>query len=253
MFRTAFATTLFTALAVAVCSGSARGAFPGADGKIAFVNDRNGSPSIFTMDADASNVEKLISNNPQGEFAVSSPGGKRILFSVRLGTEPKYNYELWAMNGDGSHIGRFLAESSDRPIASTWSSDGKRIAFYRNGSLWLVNANRRGVREITKADFSDSAPSWSRRGLIAFDRGGSIRVVNPKSGEERLIGSGSQPSWSPDGDRLAFVAVPRGAAESDIFVTRADGSGRKRLSATPGVDETQPAWSPNGTLDRLHK
>ena len=246
MFRTALATTLLSLLALTICSGSARGAFPGADGKIAFVNDRNGTPSIFTTDADGSNVEKLVLNNPQGGFAVSSPDGKRILFSVRIATKLAFSYELWVMSANGTHIGRFFPGASDRPYASTWSPDGKRIAFYRDDKLWLAKADRSGAREITDADFSGAAPSWSKKGLIAFDRAGSIWVVNPKSGKERRVGSGRQPSWSPDGRRLLYVAVPRSATVSDIFTMKANGSGRRQLTATPSVNETQPAWAPGG-------
>ena len=247
MSRTAaFATVSLAALAVGLCAGSARGAFPGSDGKIAFVSDRNGSPSIFTMNPDGSEVAKLIANNPQGGYAVSSPNGKKLLFSVRINAKVTFSYELWTMNADGSHVRRFLTQSSDSPFAATWSSDGKRIAYYRNGDLWVINANRRDAREITSADFSGAAPSWSRRGLIAFDRAGSIWTVDVKSGVENRVGRGSQPSWSPDGRTLLFVAVPRSASMNDIFVKRANGSGGKQLTNTPNVNETQPAWSPGG-------
>ncbi len=244
--RSAFATTLFAALAATICSGSASGAFPGANGKVAFVNDRNGTPSIFTVNADGSNLEKLVMNRPQGAFAVASPNGKRFLFSVRIATKLTLSYELWTMKADGTHVGRFLDQTSDRPFASTWSPNGKKFAFYRDGSLWVANTNRRGVRKLADADFSGAAPSWSKRGLIAFDRGGSIWVLSPKSGKERRIGSGSQPSWSPDGRRLLYVSVPRSGVANDIFVIRANRSGRKRLTATRKVNETQPAWSPGG-------
>src|SRR5664279_493124 len=232
MFRTALATTLLTVLALTICQGSARGAFPGADGKIAFVNDRNGTPSIFTTNAAGSNVEKLVLNNPQGGFAVTSPDGKRILFSVRIATKLTFSYELWVMSANGTHIGRFFSQASAQPYASTWSPDGKRIAFYRDDKLWLAKADRSGAREITDADFSGAAPSWSKKGLIAFDRAGSIWVVNPKSGKERRVGPGSQPSWSSDGRRLLYVAVPRSATLSDIFAMGANGSGRRQLTKT---------------------
>jgi Tol biopolymer transport system component len=246
MFRTAFATIMFAVLAVTICSGSASGAFPGADGKIAFVNDRNGTPSIFSMDPGGSSVQKLVVNNPQGGYAVTSPNGKTILFSVRISTTLTYSYEFWTMDAKGGHVGPFIPETSNRPFAATWSPNGKKIAFYRNGSLWVVNANRTGAREITDADFSGAAPSWSKRGLIAFDRGGSIWVVNPKNRKEHRIVAGSQPSWSPDGRALIYVAVPRSASQNDIFLIRANGSGRKQLTATPNLNEVQPTWSPGG-------
>lgn len=246
MLRTALATTFLAAVAVTIGSGSANGAFPGVDGKIAFVNDRNGTPSIFTTDADGTNVERLVPNKPQGGFTSSSPDGKTMLFSVRVSMKPTPTYEFWAMKADGTHIRRFLSETSNRPYASAWSPDGRKVAFYRSSGLWVVKADRTGARQIADADFGGGAPSWSKRGLIAFDRAGSTWVVNPKTGKERLVGPGSQPSWSPDGRELVFVAVRKGGVNSDIFVMRASGSGRKPLTATSSINETQPAWSPGG-------
>jgi TolB protein len=60
---------------------------------------------------------------------------------------------------------------------------------------------------------------------------------------------GVEPSWSPDGRRLAFVdgtaATGRNAGEGDIAVIDADGSDLHRITGV-GTD-TQPAWSPDGT------
>ena len=246
MFRTALATTSLVAAAVMICSGSANGAFPGSDGKIAFVNDRNGTPSIFTIDADGTNVERLVPNRPQGGFTSFSPNGKSVLFSVRVATKPLSTYEFWSMKANGTHVGRFFTQISNRPYTSTWSPNGRKIAFFGRNGIWVINVDRTGAREIADADFSGAAPSWSKRGLIAFDRAGSIWVVNPKTGKERLVGPGSQPSWSPDGRRLVYVAVPQNGVDNDIFVMRSSGSGRKRLTATSRINETQPAWSPGG-------
>ncbi len=246
MFRTALATTILAATVAATCSGSARGAFPGNNGLIAFVNDRNGTPSIYAMNSDGTNIQRLVPNEPQGSYAAASPDGKKIVFSVRIASGSTYSFELWTMNANGSHADRFLAAASDRPYAATWSPNGKKIAYYRDDSLWVVNASSYGAREITSADFSSAAPSWSKKNLIAFDRAGSIWVVNPKSGQEYRVGPGSQPSWSPDGTKLAYVAVPQSGVYNDIYVRRANGSGSKRLTRTPNVNEDQPAWSSGG-------
>ena len=51
------------------------------------------------------------------------------------------------------------------------------------------------------------------------------------------------PTWSPDGKRIAFVA---GEAEKrDIWVMDADGGNHMQLTAGP-TDDTSPSWSPDG-------
>jgi Tol biopolymer transport system component len=51
------------------------------------------------------------------------------------------------------------------------------------------------------------------------------------SGRTRVAGTegaGGVPVWSPDGTRLAFQQPVRG--RNDLFVTRLDGSDRRRLT-----------------------
>ena len=42
------------------------------------------------------------------------------------------------------------------------------------------------------------------------------------------------------------------ARNGDLWLANADGSGQRRLAATPNVDEWGPSWLPDGIGDRLH-
>lgn len=60
----------------------------------------------------------------------------------------------------------------------------------------------------------------------------------------------TEPSWSPDGSRIAFVVgrkrqLSRHAGDGDIYVMNADGTGQRRL--TDGFDGALPTWSPDGS------
>jgi Tol biopolymer transport system component len=69
------------------------------------------------------------------------------------------------------------------------------------------------------------------------------------SGLSDLTPSGAwdaEPSWSPDGARLAFVSTrdnPSGTYQYDVFVADVDGSNVKRLTS---IGAGAPAWSPDG-------
>jgi TolB protein len=52
-----------------------------------------------------------------------------------------------------------------------------------------------------------------------------------------------QPSWSPDGESIAFTSKRDG--RSHIYVMRTDGTGARRLTSGPAED-AHPTWSPNG-------
>ena len=62
------------------------------------------------------------------------------------------------------------------------------------------------------------------------------------SGQRRLAQGGSQPRWSPDGRKIAFVS--RRDWNADIYVMNADGSGQRNLTRAAGHRESQPVWSP---------
>jgi TolB protein len=52
------------------------------------------------------------------------------------------------------------------------------------------------------------------------------------------------PTWSPHGDRIAFMGGPS-ASDYDIWVVDVDGTNLRQLTDSPGPD-VWPEWSPDG-------
>lgn len=84
---------------------------------------------------------------------------------------------------------------------------------------------------------------------ILFDLMGDIYAVDAKGGPAHPILRGmafeTQPVFSPDGSKIAFVSDRSGT--ENIWVANADGTGLKRLSNDSDVTiYASPVWSPDG-------
>jgi len=236
-------------------AGPAGAAFPGENGQIAFVSDRDGDNEIFVMNADGS-AQTQITTNVDGDFQPAwSPDGTEVAFTSDR-TLPSFNLQVFVMNADGSSQTN-LSQSVVDDGSAAWSPDGSKIAFrtFRDGSIevFVMNADGSSQTNLTQSPSSDETPAWSPDGSkIAFisDRDGNfeVYVMNADgSGQTNLSqnpASDGTPAWSPDGSKIAFFSDRDGDAE--IFVMNADGSAQTQLTANTAIDEG-PAWSPDGT------
>jgi dipeptidyl aminopeptidase/acylaminoacyl peptidase len=55
----------------------------------------------------------------------------------------------------------------------------------------------------------------------------------------------SEPTWSPDGTKIAFTSDDPDGTE--IHVVNVDGSGEVNITNNPAVEDFNPAWSPDGS------
>jgi Tol biopolymer transport system component len=93
-------------------------------------------------------------------------------------------------------------------------------------------------------------------GVIAYCRGqigsesSAIRGINGDGSGDALMCQASialnHHDWSPDGSRFALVGY-FGQATWSIHVIRADGGGLTRLTAVENVQDSEPAWSADGS------
>jgi len=185
-----------------------------------------------------------------------SPDGRRIAFQGG-----QYS-ALYVVNADGSGQ-RTLARWGNAPA---WSPDARRIAFFQSNKLYVVNADGRGHRTLTRLPRAGRSRSlaWSPDGrklaflfeggcgqfcfhLYVLNADGSgLRDLTRKLGMSRGPGAGpaSDPVWSPDGRKIAFVRLN---TRLGVYVVNADGSGVRNLTPKPmGAAYTAPAWSPDG-------
>jgi TolB protein len=92
-------------------------------------------------------------------------------------------------------------------------------------------------------------PSWSPDGNnIAFtDDWWNVSIVPATGGDVTPLttGGGWAPDWSPDGSHIAFSSLRTG--DEEIWVIPSTGGIARQITTDPG-DDRWPCWSPDGTL-----
>jgi dipeptidyl aminopeptidase/acylaminoacyl peptidase len=147
---------------------------------------------------------------------------------------------------------------------STWSPDGKTVAFISNlsgrNNLWLVPSEGGWPMQLTVSDERQTQPTWSPDGKwIAYisdydgDEQWDIFLVSPKTGQvvnltnTREIAE-ENPTWSPDGRYLAYMVKPKTSSVFEIDVYDTLMRDVKHLTTGTAKDRMNvaPIWSADG-------
>jgi Tol biopolymer transport system component len=126
-----------------------------------------------------------------------------------------------------------------------WSPNGRYVAFTRetgdsSDSVYIVSVKSGQQRRLVA---SGSSPSWSPDGTrIAYDDIDVMTIKLNRTGRKRAAIDGSFPRWSPDGGNISFERVGDGL-NFQVFVVPADGGKARRVTS----DGSSAEWSPDGT------
>lgn len=190
---------------------------PAANGLIAY--DTNAQ--IFVANADGTGTRLLVPNVPNAAAATFSPDGTQIAFWGDGSPD-----SLFVVNADGSDLRRIAGNlwiATNRP--PTWSPDGRSVAFS-----------------------SESGPDRHDQRIYVVDaRAGAVPRVVAGGGSDNI--EAYEPSWSPDGDWIAFFGIsPSGTG---LWLVHPSGAGAQALATTHDVGLGQPQWAPSTDRSRL--
>ena len=234
--------------------------------------------------------ERELTGGEWEDFGPSfSPDGNNIIFSSnRTG-----NWDIWNIGADAEGLKQITNDPGDE-LAPVFSPDGKEIAFLREKnsenlqssifniqySLWIMNSDGSGARQVTKGIPVLSYPAWKSDGKeIAFvskgDEGIGIWVYNIHqqkskkvatiwneiSESQRVKESENQRAkrkyypfnglflyridYNNKGDKITFESNLSGNVE--IWVMNSDGSNMSKV--TRGNEpHWNPVFSPDGKM-----
>jgi TolB protein len=231
----------------------------------------NERPDIYLQRVDGLSVTQLTSDETDDAYPTFSPDGRQIAFcSTRAGS-----WDIYVMDADGGNATQITSGPS-QDLHPSFSPDGKRLVYCScgprggNWEIWTVDIAT-GARKIIGQGLF---PTWSpdkHHDRIAFQRARqrgtrwfSLWTLDLVDGEARHVTEVAVsnnaavicPTWSPDGQRLAFSTVVdpgrsgasgRAGGQQDVWVINVDGSNRQRLTDGSGVN-VAPYWSSDGKV-----
>ena len=215
------------------------------DGKwLAFISDRDGKRQLYRIGIEGGEADKLTSAEEGVNNFAWSPSGTKIAFTMldTMSDAMKEREKRW---------GEVRLEDQD----------------LRYAHLHVLDLQTRAVRALTSGTFVVGSFDWSPDGrYVAFDHrlssdpadsgSADISTVNVESGAREVIvaqdGPDTNPRWSPDGQRIAFVsamAKPFYFYQNSAIATVQPGS--QTVTSLTGAFDEDPnlvAWTSAGLI-----
>ncbi|OGE52498.1 hypothetical protein PENARI_c010G06662 [Penicillium arizonense] len=215
---------------------------PSSDKKGIFYMNRiaPGTSELYVANVDGSNERPLLSNSIYEYHATFSPDGEWITFTGERNGDG--NSDIYRVRTNGSDLEELVATSSVEDGA-VMSPNGKQVAYVSTANGYKAN--------IWVLDL-ESGKKWNLTGTAST------------AANATLPDGYFRPSWSPDGQWIAFssdrnsgwyghgdptflgVTGWEHTQELSIYAIRPNGSDFRRVVARSGYSLGSPKWSPSG-------
>ncbi|MGE0490797.1 MAG: hypothetical protein AB7S38_16440 [Vulcanimicrobiota bacterium] len=212
---------------------------------------------VYVCDADGSDPVALTHNGRKPQF---SPDGSKIAFQGYHDLR-KDRVAIMDANGFNEHT---VSKKGAYQKHFCWSPDSQQLAYESltedGQQIRLTDVSGDNDHWLTEGQFGqywDRHPEFAPDGRsVLYERHhkklplDELWLVDPVSKQEKLLynpmGLALDAVWSPDGQKIAFIANENGGLDYDLYVMDKNGHGVKRLTTTPATIEHAPSFSPDG-------
>jgi Tol biopolymer transport system component len=209
--------------------------------RIAFSRLLQGKYVIHVVGSNGSGMNPITPPSESSRYPAWSPSGSQIAFSRRDSASGRWRVVL--ANADGSNV-RIISDSAESAVFPQWSKDESRV-FYNVIGAGLRVKNLDGSFSKSLPGFFPRTLSWTPDGrwFVTSDSMSIVMIPADLSSFSRLGIRGSEPSVSPDGAWILFLAQDVSSA-NEVHAARADGTD-ERTVASSQYGEVYPSWRPN--------
>ena len=191
--------------------------------------------------------------------AAWDPKGAWLAVSRGVGEDSTGTYALWVVTRTGRQLHQITRPAvSVADLDPAFAPDGHTIAFSRDTfgfgtgqGLWIVQSNGQGLHFIPGAA-GGITPSFSPDSKeVVYAASDGIRRIPISGGASQLIvrcntpWQCTQPTWSPDGKRVAFIRHNNGQATDLCYIGATGGAGAVLLRSATGIET--PTWLSDST------
>lgn len=205
--------------------------------------------------------ERLTDHKGWDGYAVWSPDGKKIIFDRE--NEPEGQKNPWIMNLD-DYTSKPLGDFEGWLSVSDWSDDNRLLGFHEQEGqrdLVLLDLDGNIVEKITEttgqnehdAHFSPDGAKIAYANGVLDGTETSLEIIEIADGQQTTlrtsIGRIYGLSWSPDGEKIAFVDAPGGDDDdADIFIYNIAEQSFQQVTDDPAWDHMPEFCNNNHTL-----
>lgn len=210
--------------------------------RIAYLGNISSAPEVWSAAADGSQAQALTQTAGRVFDFCVAPDGEWLAYSV---LNDQKGFDLWRVDREGKAAQPLLLCAADQCQSPAISPDGKWLAYVRRAAplqtgasaglprIWTLElASGQTAALYTDVQITGYDPSWSPDGtrLASYDglRGG-IRILNLTNGQLDVLETklGENGSWVAGGRQMVFNTIEVGETQAIVRIYLANLENRK--------------------------